>query len=84
MRKRHKLVLTGGFTEEELRQLFGPRGIRLHSPLTANVVDGFQEGVICFDPKRIKPKTLIELLVSNRTEEYNAALVVLDNQGGMS
>lgn len=81
MRKRHRLVLTGGFTEEELRKLFGRRGIRLHSKFTENKQDGFQEGQICFDPKRIKPKTIIEALLQNATEKHNAALIAVENEG---
>lgn len=78
MRRRHRLVLVGGFNEDELRQLFRQRGIRLHSPLVENVVDGFQEGEICFNPKRIKPKTVIQVLTRNRTPNHNVALVAME------
>lgn len=81
MRKRHRLILTGGFTEEELRKVFGRRGIRLHFTLSENHEDGFQEGEICFNPKRIKPKTIIECLLQAATEKHNAALVAVENQG---
>ncbi len=80
MRKRHRLVLVGGFHEEELRQLFRRRGILLHSPLTENSVDGFQEGQICFNPKRIKPKTVIQLLTRNRSTDHNVALEAMETK----
>ena len=79
MRKRHRLVLVGGFVEEELRQLFRQRGIRIHSPLVENVVDGFQESEICFNPKRIKPKTVIQLLTRNRAN-HNVALEAIETK----
>ena len=79
MRKRHRLVLVGGFVEEELRQLFRQRGIRIHSPLVENVVDGFQESEICFNPKRIKPKTVIQLLTRNRAH-HNVALEAIETK----
>lgn len=80
MRKRHRLVLVGGFREEELRQLFRQRGIRLHSPLAENVVNGFQESEICFNPKRIKPKTVIQVLTRNRTLSHNVALIAIETK----
>lgn len=78
MRKRHRLVLLGDFNLQDVSEVFRKRGIRIHTPLAPSPKSPTLEGVICFNPKRISAKRIINILTADKYPQINVGLEKID------
>lgn len=71
MRVPHFIVLVGAFVQDEVERVLRRRGVRLKS--FGSNKNGSHNAVVCFDPKRISAKRIVEVLTTGSGR--NAAII---------